>query len=221
MRPVESDKYDPLSVTGSGVLAMPGKYTVEITLTANGESRNIAGPVAFNAVVLENVTLPAANRGTMTEFHNKVAQLTRVMQGTESYARNCLERVTSILQAFNSTPSIRPETVSYAQNIQLQLDEILNIKFNRNTGKPSTEENPPAPVPLNTRLGNLSWISWGSTGDPTQTQKDAYTILEEEFPPVYEQVKKIGEVDLPALEKELESAGGPLTPGRLPVWKKK
>jgi hypothetical protein len=69
-------------------------------------------------------------------------------------------------------------------------------------------------------LSKLSWISWGSTQEPTQTQKDAYKIIEDEFPPVYNLVKKIGEADLPALEKATESIGAPVTPGRLPVWHK-
>jgi hypothetical protein len=75
-------------------------------------------------------------------------------------------------------------------------------------------------VTLNQRLGKLSWISFGSTGDPTKTQLDAYNILLEEFPPVYNQVKQLGEVDIPQLEKAMESIGAPVTPGRLPEWKK-
>jgi photosystem II stability/assembly factor-like uncharacterized protein len=216
-RPVESDKYDPLSQTGSGILAMPGKYSVTLSMTTGNETKVLAGPTEFKAVVLDNVTLPATNRVGMVAFHQKISKMTRVMQGTENYTRSLYDRVTSILQAFNSTPSVKPETVARARAIQLQLDEILNVKFNRNTSKPSGEENPPAPVPLNSRLGTLSWISWSTTGDPTQTQKDAYTILESEFPPVYQQVKTIGESDLPGLEKELEALGGPVTPGRLPA----
>jgi photosystem II stability/assembly factor-like uncharacterized protein len=220
VRAVESEKYDPLSLNGSGVLAMPGKYQVTLKMTAAGETTTLAGPVSFNAIVLENQTLPATDRKLMTDFHRNVAELTRVMRGTENYAVMMNKRVTSILQALNSTPGAKSELVQKAKSIQLQLDEILNIKFNRNSGKPSYEENPPASVPLNVRLGNLTWISWMSTGDPTQTQKDGYAILMEEFPPVYDLVKKIGETEIPALEKALEEAGGPVTPGRLPVFRR-
>ncbi|NCA75779.1 MAG: glycosyl hydrolase [Alphaproteobacteria bacterium] len=217
-RAVHSDSYNPLSDNGSGVLAMPGKYSVKVTLTAAGETRPVAGPVWFNAVVLNNTTIPAVDRKGMNEFHKKVAELTRVMRGTEQYAGDLNSRALSILQALNSTPGASPDLISKARAIQLKLDEILNVKFERNTGKPSDEENPPAPVPLNSRLGKLTWISWSSTGDPTGTQLEAYKILEAEFPPVYEQVKQIGEVELPQLEKSLEDLGAPVTPGRLPVW---
>jgi len=33
-------------------------------------------------------------------------------------------------------------------------------------------------------------------------------------------VKQLGEVDVPQLEKALEAIGAPVTPGRLPEWKK-
>lgn len=217
-RAVQSDSYNPLSDNGSGVLAMPGKYSVKVTLTAAGETRPVAGPVWFNAVVLKNTTIPAVDRKGMNDFHKKVAELTRVMRGTEQYAGDLNSCALSILQALNSTPGASPDLISKARAIQLKLDEILNVKFERNTGKPSDEENPPAPVPLNSRLGKLTWISWSSTGDPTGTQLEAYKILEAEFPPVYEQVKQIGEVELPQLEKSLEDLGAPVTPGRLPVW---
>ncbi len=220
VRPVQADTYNPLASNGSGALAMPGKYGVTLSLTSGGETRVIAGPIEFNAILLNNTTLPASDRRAMVEFHRKVAELTRVMQGTENYTEMLYKRASSMLQALNSAPAASPELIGQARDIVLQLDDILNIKFNRNTNKPSDEENPPAPVPLNARLGKLTWISWMSTSDPTQTQKEAYQILEQEFPPVYDLVKHIGEVELPRLEKSLETLGAPVTPGRLPEWKK-
>jgi hypothetical protein len=217
---VEADKYDPLSDNGSGTLAMPGNYRVSISMTAHDTTKQIAGPVEFNAVLLNNTTLPATDRSAMFAFHEKVAELTRVMQGTEQYAESLLKRVNSIMQSLNSTPEATPELSKKARDFQQQLDDILNRKFNRQSNKPSDEENPPAPVPLNSRLGKLTWVTWGSTSDPTQSQKDAFKILEDEFPPIYDQVKLIGEKEIPDLEKSLENLGGPVTPGRLPEWKK-
>jgi len=219
-RAVEAgDNYNPLSDNGSGVLAMPGKYRISMSLTAAGETRQLAKPVEFNAVVLNNSSLPAPDRFGMAAFHQKVAELTRVIQGTESYAEGLMKRTNSVLQALNSTPAAPPDLVEKALVIQKCLDEILNVKFNRRTNKPSEEENPPGPVPLNSRLGKLTWISWSTTGAPTQGQLDAYDILEAEFPSVYEDVRKIGTSDLPELEEALEHFHAPVTPGRLPDWK--
>jgi hypothetical protein len=60
---------------------------------------------------------------------------------------------------------------------------------------------------------------WRSTSSVTKTQRMLFDILRQEFPPVRERIRKMQEVELPALEKELEAAGAPWTPGRLPDWK--
>jgi hypothetical protein len=174
----------------------------------------------FNAVVLENTSLPASDRSAMIAFHKKIAELNRVMHGTEDYAEMLYKRTSDILASLNSTPAASPDLVKKASDLHFQLDEILNVKFNRHTNKPSVEENPPAPVPLNARLEKLTDASFTSTSQPTQLQLDAYKILEDEFPAVYNQVKMIGEKDIPDLENAMENIGAPVTPARLPVWHK-
>ncbi len=214
------DKFDPLSGTWGNVLAMPGKYTVTLDLTAKGETKQIAGPVEFVCKTLNNTSLPAADRAAVVEFHKKVADITRIMSGTEDYARGLFDRCNNIAQSINGTPGAPAGLLDRALDIADQLDIILNTKLNRKSNVPSDEENPPAPVPLNNRLGKITWAAWGSTGAPTQTQQDAYNILMEDFPPVYEQIKKIGQVDIPALEAELQKLGSPVIPGMLPELKK-
>jgi hypothetical protein len=87
------------------------------------------------------------------------------------------------------------------------------------SAKASTEEIPPAQVPLNTRLGNITYTHMGSTSGITTTEKQNYDILKEEFPPVLDALKRIVETDVPSLEAELNKIGAPWTPGRIPVWK--
>jgi len=214
------DKYDPLVDNGAGVLVMPGKYKVSLSLTAGGETKNMAGPVAFNAVALNYSTLPVENRDAIVSFNKNVAEIYRLMSGTERYAEDLLKRINSIQEALNSTPNASPELLKKASDIRLQLDEILNVKFNRVTNRPSAEENPPAPVPLNSRLEKILPVTYTTTSEPTQGQWDAYKILQAEFPPVYDQVKNIGETEIPALEKTMNILGSPSTPGRLPEWRK-
>ena len=212
------EKTDLLSDNGSGILAMPGKYSVSLSMTAGGKTTRLAGPVAFNAVVLNNVTLPAEDRSALVAFHKKVGELTRVMQGTEDYAESLQKRLKDLLLAMNSTPKVSSDLTGKGLVLQKELNEILNVKFNRVSNKPSQEENPPAQVPLNWRLQNLTYVSFASTSSPTQTQLNAYKILEDEFPPVYDRIKMIGEKEIPDLEKALENLEAPATPGWLPVW---
>lgn len=215
-----SETFDPLAGTWGSILAMPGKYKVTLSLTAKGETKQVAGPVEFVCKTLNNTSLPPADKAAVVSFHKKVAEITRIMSGTEDYAEGLLQRCNNIAQSLHGTPGDHTELLDRALELSHQLSLILNTKFNRKSNVPSDEENPPAPVPLNNRLGKIAWAAWSSTGAPTQTQQEAYNILMEEFPPVYEQVKKIGQADIPALEAELLKLGSPVIPGMLPELKK-
>jgi len=105
----------------------------------------------------------------------------------------------------------------YVAISQYHRDEIL-WKFNGQRPKASREENRPAPPSINERLRSIVWIHYRSTGGITQTQRDQFDILKEEFPPVLEALKVIYETSLPEIERELEEIGAPYTPGRIPVW---
>jgi hypothetical protein len=97
--------------------------------------------------------------------------------------------------------------------------EALNFKLNGVAAKASSEETPPAQVPLNDRLGDITYAHMGSTSGITGTEKMNYEVLKAEFPPVLDTLKRIVEIEIPALEAELNKIGAPWTPGRLPVWK--
>jgi photosystem II stability/assembly factor-like uncharacterized protein len=213
------EKYDPFAASKSGIPVMPGKYKVSLSITVRDTVKQLAGPVEFNAVILNNTTLPAADKAALAEFQNKVAELTRIMRGTDDYAEDLIKRAYALQVALNAVPGANSDLRGRISKVTEQLEDI-KLKFNTNSNKPSDEENPPAPVTLNNRLSKIAYAHWGSTGAPTQMQQDAYKILIAEFPPVYEQVKRIGETDLKELEKEVEKLGAPPTPGRLPVWNK-
>ena len=66
----------------------------------------------------------------------------------------------------------------------------------------------------------MRWGMWKSTSAPTQTQRNAYEIVAEEFSPILQSVKKLSEEDVKEIEKKLEEIGAPYTPGRVPEWKK-
>ena len=50
------------------------------------------------------------------------------------------------------------------------------------------------------------------------TNRDAYRYAAETFAPLLEELRLLIERDLKALEDEMEAAGAPWTPGRVPRW---
>jgi len=218
--PVEGkEKYDPFAASGSGIPVMPGKYKVSLSITVRDTVKKLSDPVEFKAVSINNTTLPATDIAALAQFQKNVAELSRLIHGTESYAQELLGRAYGLQAALNAVPGDHSSLRGQISKVSGQLEEIM-LKFNNKSDRPSDEENPPAPVTLNSRLSKMAWAHWGSTSAPTQMQLDAYAILMAEFPPVHEKVKQIGETDLKELEKEVEKLDAPITPGRLPVWHK-
>ncbi|MBK6966069.1 MAG: glycosyl hydrolase [Bacteroidales bacterium] len=211
------DKFDPFREGNSGLFVMPGKYKVAMSMFAGGEVKELAGQVPFNAVVLNNTTLPAGDRAALVAFQQQVAELIRKVQGTDNFAEELLEKLVTMQQAVHQTPGASPELEGLIYALKLKVDEIL-FAFNGKDPKASREENPPAQVSINERLGNIIYAFYGSTSAPTSTHRRSYEIIRDEFPPLYTQLKQISETDVPAIEAEMEKAGVPYTPGRLPNW---
>ena len=78
------------------------------------------------------------------------------------------------------------------------------------------ENQPPSIID---RLERTAQYQWATTSAPTQTHKDNYKIIGEEFLPILEKLRNLGEKDIPEFEKKLELMKAPWTPGRLPEWK--
>jgi photosystem II stability/assembly factor-like uncharacterized protein len=216
---LKEEKFDPYSAGGSGILAMPGKYTVSMSMVFHEEEKELADPVEFEAKILSNTSLPPADRAELVAFNDKVSVLVNAVNGAEEFARELMKRAQYVKQAIQNTPGAPFSLMRDAVKVEQNLDHIL-WTLNGQVPKASEEENWPAPPPIKTRLSAIMEASWGNTSMPTQTQRDQYALLEDELPPILAQLKEISEKDLKALEDEMDKLGAPWTPGRVPEWKK-
>ena len=217
-----SGSFNPVPESGrrraGGILVMPGTYKVAMEMWHEGELTSLAGPVEFVCKKLNNTTLPARNYSENVEFAQKVSQLAIAVVGTSQMIGEVISKVEHIKQAIYSTPGASQQLMDRARALGKELEE-LNFKMNGVPAPASGEEIPPAQVPINDRLGNITYTHSGSTSGITTTEKQGCEILKAEFPPVLDALKRIVEKDIPALESELNQINAPWTPGRLPVWK--
>jgi photosystem II stability/assembly factor-like uncharacterized protein len=212
---LQGNEFNPLSTGRSGILAAPGNYKVSMAISVNGALTELVPPQEFKTVALDNNTLPAKDRMELVTFQTKAAELYRVVQGTMNAANDLAERIEYIRQALHNTPVAQHDLIEKAKSMKAELEPIL-IAFNGDHTISRRNENPP--TSLSSRLRTMAYTHRRSTSDMTQTEKDAYKIVEEEFSPFYNKLKKLIEVDLAELEKSLEEVKAPWTPGRLPKW---
>ncbi len=216
----EKDKFNPKAKPKSSTLVIPGQYTASMFLvTRNGEEQ-ISESESFNVVPLTKTKVNLQNNDELFVFQEKANELSRTISGTERYLDGLINKVENLKQSILSTPAATLELLKDADRIALELDDLY-LKFNRESNFPSMEENPPSQNTINERLSVLRWTHWRSTEPITEKEKRSYNILMNEFPPVYERIKQLSEIDIVNLEKKLESLGAPYTPGRLPVLKLK
>ncbi|PKL84256.1 MAG: glycosyl hydrolase [Ignavibacteriae bacterium HGW-Ignavibacteriae-3] len=204
---------------GAGTLVMPGTYNVSLTMVSREGVKELIPPTSFECEVLRNTTLPAKDRGELVAFQKKAANLAQTVQASQRFLNDMITRVENLKQSIANSTNSSLEMMKKADAISDKLED-LQLKFNRPSTRPSAEENPPAHVTLNDRVSEMAFTHFRSTSGLTQNEIRSYDVLMEEFPPVLEQLKKIFNEDIKALETELDKINAPWTPGRIPELKK-
>ena len=183
-----------------------------------GVYTELAGPQKFTAKVLENTTLPAEDQMALIEFRKDVAELSHAVQGAVEATGDLADKIVLIKQALHQTPKAPEELMKQAIDMETKTREIRRALLGDRSISRRYANQPPS---ISSRIRRVVSGHWRSTSAPTQTMKDQYRIVGEEFEPQLDKLRKLIEVDLKNLEKALEEAGAPWTPGRVPKWKKK
>ncbi|HKV40928.1 MAG TPA: glycosyl hydrolase [Blastocatellia bacterium] len=200
----------------AGPLVMPGKFTVAVSKLVDGKLTPIAGPQSFS-VVVEGVTeMPEADRKALVEFQRKAERLERAVVGAIRTATEIKSRMAAIHRALDETPSAGGALFDEAASIDTHVEQILRA-LNGDEVLQSYSQNTPSSI--SDRIGSVIGGQRLSTARPTQTQIDSYQIAAGEFGQQLSSLRTLVEVDLVKLEKDMEAAGAPWTPGHLPDWK--
>lgn len=194
-----------------GPLVMPGKYTVTMAMKVNGVTTALPGSQTFNVVVEGREKMTAAEIAALAEFQKKISTLQRSINGASSVSNDVKTRVGLLKRAAQDAPIENNKAlIDKANAFDDEIDSIIN---ELRGGRENSDIPPPS---ISERIGTVAQTIRLSTVKPTQTQIEQYNLSDAEFKPVLARLKKLVEVDIPAFEKQLEAAGAPLTPGRLP-----
>jgi len=189
---------------------MPGKYTVTMATRANGVVTSLPGSQTFDVVVEGRENISEADRKALAEFQRKVSTLQRSVSGANDAATAAKTRIGLLKRSAADAPVDNKNLISQAEGFDNEIDFLIN---KIRGGRANSEIPPPS---IAQRVNNIAGTIRLSTVKPTQTQLDNYELSVSEFGPMFARLRKLIEVDLPKFEKELEDAGAPLTPGRLP-----
>jgi len=218
-RPITAKKFDPTKKAKSGMLAMPGDYQVEMGMVSKGNYQALADPDSFKAKTLNNTSLPAKNRMALVSFQQKVAEMSRAIQGSTQLIASYHSKIAAMRMALLQTPALNSDLNARIQDIESKI-QAIDFLFNGVTPKASWEEIPPAQIPITERINSIIETQWASTSDVTQTQKDQFDILKKEFPVALKRLQDAA-TSMQQLEADMEKEGTPWTPGRVPSYELK
>ncbi|HEV2946816.1 MAG TPA: hypothetical protein VGX70_05535, partial [Gemmataceae bacterium] len=213
-RPPESDD-DLFYEEPSGPLVMPGLYQVTMSKRINGVVSPMAGPVEFMVEVDGEASIPSSDRQALHAFQAKVQSLRRAVSGALEAANALTDRLEKIKKALDQTPSIDPKWKTAARNLARANRDILRALRGDVTLRARNEN---TPISIVERVEDIAGEQLLALAKPTTTQLEAYRIAGEEFSQELAKLRRLIESDLRELEKALDAAGAPWTPGRLPDW---
>jgi hypothetical protein len=200
----------------SGPLVMPGTYKALVAKRVDGVVTPLGPPQQFEVTVEGQESMSTSDRTALVEFQQKAIRLQRAVSGATQAANALKPRLAAIKRAILETPSLPPRLQEEATALDRRTNEILRALSGDNTARQRNMNTPPS---INDRIGYVVGVQRMSISRPTQTQANQYAAAAQDFEGVLTQLRQLIEVDLSRLEKQLEAAGAPWTPGRIPDWR--
>ena len=196
-----------------GPLVVPGTYRVTLARRVDGVVTPLGEPQTFTVESVSAAVQTAPERAATLAFEQKVERLQRAVLGAQKAMEEAEQRLDLIDKALVDTPAADPQLATQSLHLRNRLRDLETAMTGDKVVAAHQEPVPPA---ILQRLGTS--ISWGNMVAPTHTQEDAYQFAAQAFAPTLDALRQLIEVDLKHLEDQLEAAGAPWTPGRLPRW---
>lgn len=197
-----------------GPLAVPGRYTVELARFAGDRLTPLGEPREFSIKRLDNQSLPAADPAEALSFAHRTADLHRRLQGAAAELAAATERVDYLEKAVFETPAAPTELLARLRAAQREIAE-LRVELTGDSVRGRLRE-PSTPSILN-RVGSIVYGHWASRGGPTSTHRGELEVASEAYEQLAPRLRQLIETELPDIERALEKAGAPWTPGRRPL----
>ncbi len=198
-----------------GPLVLSGTYSVRMFEKVDGAVKEMAGPVQFKVMTQGSSAMSSDDHAAQKDFLKKVSALYRAESGALHTAEDVESRLKQIRDALHETPTAEQKLAAVADALESKNRQILRaMRGDVEIAKRSE----PVPTSINDRVNSIMEGERFSLQKPTQTNIDSYNVAAGEFAEQLGKLHELVEVDLSKLEKDMEAAGAPWTPGRVPEW---
>jgi len=214
-----TDEGEDFPPAGSlGTLVMCGAYSVRMFQKVDGIVTQVPGAQNFKVMADGTSSLSASDRTAQEEFQRRVARLYRAVSGAVHTSEDMVARLKAIRTALRETPAAEKQLDAAAESIEQKNREILRVLHG---DAEMQKRNEPVPSSINDRVNAIMEGERFALAKPTPSHIDDYNIAAAEFADELGKLRTLVKVDLAKLEKDMEAAGAPWTPGRVPEWNEK
>ncbi len=202
---------DDSLLDASGLLAPPGTYTVSLARRVDGQVTDLGRSQAFEVVPLRAATLAGASPLELAAFLRELEAAQRSVGGARSSIDDTLKRLDAIKSVLDRSTVSGAELDDAARGLQRTLRD-LQLRLVGDADRAAMGD--PGPVAISQRVDVAAMGNNFSIYGPTPTHRRSLDIAREQLAQLRRELDRVVQVDLPALERKLDGAGVPWTPGR-------
>ncbi len=195
----------------TGVLAVPGTYSVHLAWRHDGKVTGAGQSQTFEVKPLRDPVLPGMAPAEMVAALREIADLQRAVSAAGAAIEDTekkLGAIKTVLQrSLLSDSALDDEVRALAARLADLKEALEGNEQQQGIGEPTAPS-------VRGRVGTVAMGGGFSAYGPTPHQLESFRIAEEEFAAIRSGLNQLVKTDLPALEAKLEAAGVPWTPGR-------
>ena len=198
----------------SGPYVIPGTYSVSFAQRVGGVVTPLGGPVSFTVTLDPQSPLTMADHKARAEFQATYQSLRRSVAGALEVANATNTRLDQLKRALDGTPAAPRALHDSVRAVHKRLGAIL-IAMRGDTAIAQRSEG--TPESISERVNGIGFELNRTLAPATGTHRLQVEIAKALFADELAKLKTLVETDIPAIERDAETAGAPWTAGRLPT----
>ena len=202
----------------SGPLVAPGTYKVQAAKRVDDTLTPIGEEQTFEVVAVGPASLPGQEPHKVLDYQKTAGELQRAVAGANGKVQEVLSQIAKIKTVIKKSQNADIVLYDEVRKLELKLKDAQETL----TGDPTrTKRSQTAPISIMGRIRNALYGTFYNTYGPTKTQRRDFEIAKEQFQALRGNLNELIEDEFVALQKKLDQAGVPWTPGRrIPVTTK-
>ncbi len=200
----------PWATDPQGPLAPPGDYRVQMFMVADGQVRPLGEARDFSVR-----PVPTADAGTdfasVTAFQAETGELLRRISGAGERLGEIRNRLRHMRAALLRTPRADPGLFARMDSLVARVD-AFQLRLNGDRIRGGLNE--PGVPSIRGRVGLVAGGHWSTRMPPTETYRRNVEIARGDFADLQAELSAFVSGELLEVERALEAAGAPWTPGR-------